>query len=104
VTTQTVLFDRELRHLDPEDAEAWRAWLTQHQLDRMSIACPSQLVYKQPKSGKPTLTVELVTRDPLGALRSKKTVYFSGPVVPFPGGYRVVEAARSNDRRGSLAS
>jgi hypothetical protein len=88
VTTQTVLFDRELRHLDPEDAEAWRAWLTQHQLDRMSIACPSQLV----------------TRDPLGALRSKKTVYFSGPVVPFPGGYRVVEAARSNDRRGSLAS
>lgn len=39
MTTQTVHFDRELRRLDPEDAAAWRAWLTQHQLNGLDIAC-----------------------------------------------------------------
>lgn len=48
MTTLTVHFDRELRRLDPEDAAAWRAWLTQHQLDYMLIACPSVLTYREP--------------------------------------------------------
>jgi hypothetical protein len=59
-----VLFDKELRHLESADAEAWRAWLVQHQLDHISIACPSQLVCKEATRRKPaTVTVELLTRD-----------------------------------------
>jgi hypothetical protein len=91
VATLTVNFDRELRRLNPEDAAAWRAWLTQHQLDHMLIACPSVLTYREPTKRKPaaTVTVELLTRDQLGALRSKRTFNFSGPLLAFPGGYRV---------------
>jgi hypothetical protein len=86
----TVHFDRELRRLDPEDAAAWRAWLTQHQLDHMSIACPSTLTYTEPTRRKPaSVTVELLTRDPRGAVRSKKTINFSGSLMPFPPGYRI---------------
>jgi hypothetical protein len=47
VTVQTMHFDRPLRQLDESDAEAWRAWLTQHQLNGVSIACASVLVYRQ---------------------------------------------------------
>jgi hypothetical protein len=86
----TVHFDRELRHLESEDAQAWRLWLVEHQLDHMSLACPSVLVYREPSRTKlATLTVELLTRDPRGALRSKKTINFSGSLLPFPSGYRV---------------
>jgi hypothetical protein len=92
--TTTIFFDRELRRLDPVDAAAWRAWLTKHQLDHMLIACPSVLTYRPPtrRKSSASVTVELLTRDPRGSLRSKRTVNFSGSLPPFPGGYRVSEA------------
>jgi hypothetical protein len=66
MTTLTVHFDRELRRLDPDDAEAWRVWLRRHQLNGFDIACPSVLMYREPTKRKPaaTVTVELLTRDP----------------------------------------
>jgi hypothetical protein len=95
-----VHFDRELRRLEPDDAAAWRAWLTQHQLDHMLIACPSVLTYRPPTKRKPsaTVTVELLTRDPQGAYRSKKTVNFSGSLLPFPSGYRVTRQESAQRR------
>ena len=36
--TVFVRFDKELRRLDPDDAEAWRLWLVERQMDHMSIA------------------------------------------------------------------
>jgi hypothetical protein len=94
VTAQTVEFDRPLRDLDQADEQAWRAWLVQHQLDHISIACPSQLIYREATKRKPTtVTVELLTRDNTGSFRVKETVTFSGPLGPFPGGYRVDRAA-----------
>jgi hypothetical protein len=103
VTTTIVRFDRELRRLDPEDAEAWRAWLIQHQLNGLDIACPSQLIYREATKRKlATLQIELLTRDKLGSFRSTKTITFSGPLMPFPSGYRVEElvaGSRSNGRR-----
>jgi hypothetical protein len=51
------------------------------------------VVYGEPTKRKPAaVTVELPTRDQPGALRSKKTVYFSGPVLPFPSGYKIKHA------------
>jgi hypothetical protein len=85
----TVHFDKELRRLNPRHADAWRAWLVQHQLDHMSIACPSVLVYREPTPRRlAQLTVQLLLRDPQGPLRTKKTITFSGPLA-FPPGYRV---------------
>jgi hypothetical protein len=49
----TVHFDRELRHLGSEDAQAWRLWLIEHQLDALTIACPSDLRYDEPAGKKP---------------------------------------------------
>jgi hypothetical protein len=94
-----VHFDKELRHLDPADAEAWRLWLVEQQLDHVSIACPSELIYREPTARKmASVTVELLTRDPRGALRGKKKIYFSASVLPFPPGYRVEEFTSSNNR------
>jgi hypothetical protein len=85
----TVHFDRELRRLDPDDAAAWRARLTQHQLDSLLIACPSTLTYSEPTKRKPArVTVELLTRDARGIDRSRQTVH-SGSVLPFPCGYEI---------------
>ena len=85
-----VHFDKELRHLDPRNAEAWRAWLAQHQLNSMDIACPSVLTYWEPTRRKlASVTVELLTKDNAGAFRSKKTITFSYSLLPFPGAYRV---------------
>jgi hypothetical protein len=90
VTVQTVHFDRPLRQLDQIDAEAWKAWLLQHTLDHMSIACPSQLIYRSAtKTKPPSVTVELLGRDSGGSFRSKRGVEFSGPLLAFPAGYRV---------------
>jgi hypothetical protein len=68
--------------------------LRTHQLDHLSIAAPSKLIYKLRKTGKPTVTVELLTRDPRGALRFKRTVTFSRPLQPFPPGYEITGARR----------
>lgn len=35
------------------------------------------------------MTVELLTRDKTGAFRSTKTINFSRPLLPFPGGYEI---------------
>jgi hypothetical protein len=85
-----VHFDKQLQQLDPGDEAAWRAWLTQHQLHHMLIACPSTLTYQEPTRRKPAqITVELLTRDPRGVARSRRTVCFSDRPLPFPGGYRI---------------
>jgi hypothetical protein len=85
VTTRIVHFDLELRRLSPEDADAWRTWLTIHQLNGLDLACPSVLEYREPTKKKPAaVVVELLTRDPRGASRSKKSLYFPGSLRPFP--------------------
>jgi hypothetical protein len=102
VKTSVVKFDRELGQLHPDEAEAWRAWLVQHQLDHLSIACPSKLIYHAPTKRRPaTVTVELLTRDNAGSFRVKKTVTFSGPLVPFPRGFKVEESSSHDRRRGN---
>jgi hypothetical protein len=99
----TVVFDKPLRELDPDDAEAWRLWLVEHQLDALTIACPSRLVCQQPTGDKPaSVTVELLTRDPRGALRSKKTINFSGSLLPFPPGYRITTTNAPTRARGRV--
>lgn len=100
MTTETVNFDRPLRDLEQANEQAWRAWLVQHQLDHLSIACPSVLTYRPPTKRKPaaTITVEMLTRDSAGSFRVKKTITFSGRVLPFPGGYRVSREERVSRR------
>jgi hypothetical protein len=69
-----------------------RLWLTQHRLNGLDIACPSTLTYIAPTRRKPArVTVELMTRHPRGMARSRRTVCFSEPPLPFPGGYEVEE-------------
>jgi hypothetical protein len=51
-------------------AGLWRLWLVEHQLNSLSIACPSVLVYpERTAKNLATVTVELLTPDPQGALR-----------------------------------
>jgi hypothetical protein len=98
MTTTSVHFDRKLRRLDAEDAAAWSVWLTQHQLNGFDIACPSVLTYTEPTRRKSAAaTVELLTRDARGVDRSRRTVYFSGPPVPFP---PAIESPRPMRLRG----
>jgi hypothetical protein len=56
------------------------------------IACPSVLVYSEPTRKPARVTVELLTRDPRGMARSRRTVCFSSSVLPFPAGYEIAPA------------
>jgi hypothetical protein len=54
----TVQLDRPLRELDPKDAEQWRAWLAQHHLALLTMACPSVLAYREAAARRPATAVE----------------------------------------------
>ena len=65
----------------------------EQQLNGLSIACPSVLVYRQPRDKQPTVTIEILEGDSGGTFRSKSVVEFSRPLLPFQ------VATRSHNRR-----
>jgi hypothetical protein len=78
-----VSFDRPLRELASQEAEAWRAWLIRHQLNALDIACPFEMVYRPAtKRRLATVEIELLTRGKSVAFRSGKKISFSGALVP----------------------
>ena len=81
----TVHFDRPLHQLHPSEAEPWKAWLIQHDIDAQQLVCPSTMKYDDRKH---TLTVDTCHYDRNGLTRETKRIQLTGPVLPFPAGYQ----------------
>ena len=86
----TVHFDRELRHLDPDDAAAWRVWLTRHRAQwpghHLPLGAGPQRADAKEASPSDGGAVE---QSSSWRARSRRTVCFSDSVLPVPGGHEI---------------